>query len=65
MVKNTSFGGDGRLVLDLLVADLAVDLPTAIRLQRLVDTLRVHFGCGAVALLQLEGEYLKPLATAG
>ena len=35
----------------LLVADLVADLPVAVRLQRLVGSLRAHFGCGAVALL--------------
>jgi anaerobic nitric oxide reductase transcription regulator len=49
----------------LLMADCGVDLPQAVRLQHLVDTLRAGFGCGAVALLQLEGEHLRPIATSG
>ena len=36
-----------------LCADMATDLPQAVRLQRLVDHLRARFHCGAVALLQL------------
>ncbi|MGE0796748.1 MAG: nitric oxide reductase transcriptional regulator NorR [Lautropia sp.] len=49
----------------LLAADLAVDLPAAVRLQRLVGSLRTHFGCGAVALLKLEAEHLRPVAVDG
>ena len=33
-----------------LLADLIVELPNAVRLQRLVHTLREHFRCGAVGL---------------
>jgi anaerobic nitric oxide reductase transcription regulator len=47
------------------LADLAVDLPHAVRLQRLVSSLRTHFRCGAVALLQLEEDSLRPLAVDG
>lgn len=43
----------------LLLADLVADLPAAVRLQRLVGSLRAHFGCGAVALLKLEEERLR------
>ena len=49
----------------LLLADLVADLPAAVRLQRLVGSLRAHFGCGAVALLKLEEERLRPLAVDG
>jgi anaerobic nitric oxide reductase transcription regulator len=49
----------------LLLTDLVADLPVAVRLQRLVGSLRAHFGCGAVALLQLEQEHLRPVAVAG
>ena len=51
----------------LLLADLAADLPVAVRQQRLVETLRLHFRCGAVALLRLdgEGELLRPVAVDG
>ena len=49
----------------LLLADLVSDLPPAVRLQRLVSSLRTHFGCGAVALLKLEEDSLRPLAVDG
>ncbi len=49
----------------LLLADLAADLPAAVRLQRLVATLRTHFACGAVALLQLDDDHLRPVAVDG
>jgi len=51
----------------LLLADLACELPMAVRQQRLVETLRLHFRCGAVALLRLdgEGERLRPVAVDG
>ena len=49
----------------LLLPDLVADLPVAVRLQRLVGSLRAHFGCGAVALLQLDGDHLRPVAMAG
>ena len=40
----------------LLLADLVADLPAAVRLQRLVGSLRAHFACGAVALLNAQEE---------
>lgn len=49
----------------LLLPDLITELPAAIRLQRLVNTLRAEFGCGAVVLLQSTGEHLMPLAAVG
>jgi anaerobic nitric oxide reductase transcription regulator len=51
----------------LLMADLAAELPMAVRHQRLVEALRAQFGCGAVALLRLEadGEHLRPAAVDG
>ncbi len=49
----------------LLLTDLVADLPVAVRLQRLVASLRAHFGCGAVALLKLEEEQLRPVAVEG
>jgi anaerobic nitric oxide reductase transcription regulator len=49
----------------LLLADLVAELPAAVRLQRLVATLRRHFRCGAVALLRLEGDHLRPVAVDG
>lgn len=48
-----------------LLADLVVELPNAVRLQRLVQTLREHFTCGAVGLLRLDGDSLRPLAAVG
>ncbi|WP_132545458.1 nitric oxide reductase transcriptional regulator NorR [Plasticicumulans lactativorans] len=50
---------------DTLLADLVTDLPRAERLQRLVSRLRARFRCGAVALLQLEEEQLRPVAVDG
>ena len=51
----------------LLLTDLAVDLPAGVRQQRLTETLRLHFRCGAVALLRLDGdgEFLRPVAVDG
>ncbi|MDP2005080.1 MAG: nitric oxide reductase transcriptional regulator NorR [Rubrivivax sp.] len=49
----------------MLLADLVADLPVAVRLQRLVGSLRVHFGAGAVALLRLEQDHLRPVAIDG
>ncbi|MBS0610663.1 MAG: nitric oxide reductase transcription regulator, partial [Proteobacteria bacterium] len=48
-----------------LCADLGSELPQAVRLQRLVDMLRTQFGGGAVALLRLEEERLRPMAVTG
>ncbi|MGE8641844.1 MAG: nitric oxide reductase transcription regulator, partial [Achromobacter sp.] len=50
---------------NLLLADLVADLPPAVRLQRLVSSLRAHFRCGAVALLQQEEDHLRPIAVDG
>ena len=48
-----------------LCADMGAELPQAVRLQRLVDLLRAQFGCGAVALLRLEDDRLRPVAVTG
>ncbi len=48
-----------------LLADLAADLPSAVRLQRLVRTLREGFHCGAVCLLRLQDDVLAPMAVDG
>ncbi len=53
------------LITSLLLADLATELPSTIRLQRLVNAIRAHFGCGAVGLLKLDGDSLRPLAVDG
>lgn len=49
----------------LLLPDLVAELPAAVRLQRLVNTLREDFRCGAVVLLQQDGECLTPVAAVG
>lgn len=49
----------------LLMADLVAELPAAVRLQRLVHSLRQHFHCGAVVLLQHDENCLRPLAAVG
>ena len=48
-----------------LAADLIVELPNAVRLQRLVHTLREYFHSGAVGLLRLDDDSLRPVATVG
>jgi anaerobic nitric oxide reductase transcription regulator len=48
-----------------LLADLATELPQAVRLQRLVGLLRQRLHGAAVALLRLEGETLRPVAVDG
>jgi len=48
-----------------LIADLLTEWPHAVRLQRLVSALRGAFRCGAVGLLQLDGDCLRPLAVDG
>ena len=53
------------MIESLLFADFANDLPAAVRLQRLVSTLRADFHCDAVALLRLEGQHLRPMAVEG
>ena len=53
------------MIENMLLPDLVADLPPAVRLQRLVATLRSHFQCGAVALLQLEENHLRPVAVSG
>lgn len=54
-------------LLSSILEDLAQELPANEREQRLVERLRRHFDCGAVALLCLdaEGEVLRPLAVDG
>lgn len=54
-------------LLMMMLADLTVELPAALRQQRLVDMLRTHFRCASIGLLKLEGEntYLRPVAVAG
>lgn len=47
------------------LADLATEHPQAVRLQRLVAWLRARFACGAVVLLRLQEEHLRPVALDG
>lgn len=53
------------MLYEILLADLTADLPSAVRLQRLVRTLREFFGAGAVCLLRLEEDALSPVALDG
>lgn len=48
-----------------LLADLVTELTAPVRLERLVVTLKSHFGCQAVALLKLEPPMLRPVAAIG
>ncbi|HBS79915.1 MAG TPA: nitric oxide reductase transcriptional regulator NorR [Pseudomonas sp.] len=50
---------------EALLADLVTELPNAVRLQRLVHTLHQRFRCGAVVLLRLDDDTLRPLAAVG
>lgn len=52
-------------LLETLIADLVTDLPAAIRLEKVVKTLRTHFHCGAVVILKREQEMLRPIASVG
>ncbi|PWW46904.1 anaerobic nitric oxide reductase transcription regulator [Melaminivora alkalimesophila] len=69
VVNTTVFESASRAVdegeLLALCSDLGAELPQAVRLQRLVDLLRMQFRCGAVALLRLEDERLRPVAVNG
>ncbi len=49
----------------ILLADLVRELPQGLRLQQLTAAIRSHFRCGAVALLRLEHDSLRPLAAEG
>lgn len=64
MVKTTQWVVN-TMIKDMLLADLVTELPGAVRAQRLVSALREHFCCGAVGLLRLEGESLRPVAMEG
>ena len=65
MVNTTFKENEFTAALESLCADLGSELPQAVRLQRLVDVLREQFRCGAVALLRLEEERLRPVAVNG
>lgn len=47
------------------LVDLTTELPSNQRLQRLIAGLRVHFRCGAVALLRLEEGHVQPVVVDG
>lgn len=53
------------MITSLSLADLATELSPNVRMQRLVNAIRTHFGCGAVGLLKIEGDSLRPLAVDG
>lgn len=53
------------MLAESLLADLIHDIPNSVRLQRLVNGLQNHFHCGAVALLRLEQDSLRPLTITG
>lgn len=48
-----------------LLSDLISEMPASERYERMTRALRNHFKCGAVVLLRLSGDYMKPLAAAG
>ena len=52
-------------LLETLIADLVTELPAVVRLQKVVSTLRRHFNCGAVVLLQQDQQVLRPIASIG
>ena len=49
----------------LLLADLITEVPDAIRLQRITETLKQHFRCDAVGLLRLDEGSLRMIAASG
>lgn len=49
----------------LILADLVTDLPNAVRLQRVVHTVRERFCCDAVGLLSLDTDSLRLVAASG
>ncbi|WP_394061960.1 nitric oxide reductase transcriptional regulator NorR [Alcaligenes sp. WGS1538] len=52
-------------MLELLIADLATDIPGALRLQRMVQLVARHFACDAVGLLKLDDTVLRIMAASG
>ncbi|ART80738.1 nitric oxide reductase transcriptional regulator NorR [Oceanisphaera avium] len=53
------------MLYEILLADLTADLPSAVRLQSLVRTVREFFEAGAVCLLRLDEDALSPVALDG
>jgi len=56
---------ENTLIEHMGLVDLAVSLPRAVRLQRLVGQLKAQFACDAVVLLQEEDGALRPVAAEG
>lgn len=56
---------ENTLIEHMGLADLAVNLPRAVRWQRLVGQLKAQFACDAVVLLQEEDGALRPVAAEG
>ncbi|WP_341667787.1 nitric oxide reductase transcriptional regulator NorR [Alcaligenes sp. SDU_A2] len=52
-------------MLELLIADLATDIPGALRLQRMVQLVARYFACDAVGLLKLDDTVLRIVAASG
>lgn len=50
---------------ELILADLVTNLPDAVRLQRIVLTLKEQFRCDAVGLLSLDDDSLRLVAAVG
>lgn len=48
-----------------LLSELIRDMPTGERLDDMVKRIHQRFDCGAVVLLQLQGEFLRPVAVSG
>ncbi|MCA6058650.1 MULTISPECIES: nitric oxide reductase transcriptional regulator NorR [Thalassolituus] len=48
-----------------LLTELIKDMPAGERFDHIVKSIRTSFNCGAVALLRLQGEYLRPVAVSG
>lgn len=53
------------LLAEMLLADMTRELTPAVRFQRLVQSLKQEFQCGAVVLLKKEEDLLRPLAIEG
>lgn len=53
------------MLADLLIQDLTIEHPRAVRQEKLVTAIQQYLGCGAVGLLRLDGDFLCPVAVAG
>jgi len=63
-VKMTSDQNFNRTLVNL-VSDLSMELPAAERYQHLLEEMAAIFPFDSAAILQLEGDYLRPLAVRG